>query len=110
MPGKFVVKPTSNGRYMFNLKASNGEVILTSQTYGRRQSALVGVEAVRRHAVLDSSYVRRTAKDGSAYFVLVASNYREIGRSETYSSARAMENGIASVQKHASNATVESSK
>ena len=30
MAGKFVIVPTSNGKFAFNLKASNGGVILTS--------------------------------------------------------------------------------
>ena len=50
---------------------------------------------MRRHAADDANYERRTAKDGSPYFVLVASNKQEIGRSEMYSGAAAMENGIA---------------
>ena len=33
MPGKFEIKTASNGKFFFNLKAANGEVILTSQQY-----------------------------------------------------------------------------
>jgi len=39
--------------------------------------------------------------------VLKAGNGEEIGRSETYSSESAMENGIASVKKNAPDAKVE---
>jgi uncharacterized protein YegP (UPF0339 family) len=50
--------------------------------------------------------MRKTAKDGSRYFTLTATNGQVIGTSETYSSAAAMENGIASVKANAPCATV----
>jgi uncharacterized protein len=104
MAGKFEIKATSNDKFMFNLKAGNGQVILTSQMYASKQSALDGVDSVRRHAADDANFQRRTAKDDSPYFVLVASNGQEIGRSEMYTSTAAMENGIESVKKNAPDA------
>jgi uncharacterized protein YegP (UPF0339 family) len=34
--GKFVISKRTNGDYQFNLKASNGQVILTSQGYNSK--------------------------------------------------------------------------
>lgn len=65
-----------------------------------------GVRSVRENASLDERYDRRTASNGAVYFVLKAAN-QEIGRSEMYSSASAMEKGIASVKKNAPEATLE---
>ena len=31
MAGKFVIKKSSDGQFRFNLKAGNGEIILTSE-------------------------------------------------------------------------------
>jgi uncharacterized protein YegP (UPF0339 family) len=101
MAGKFVVKSASNGKFMFNLKAGNGEIILTSQMYADKSSALSGVESVRKNAADDSRFDRRKSKNDAPYFALVATNGQDIGRSETYSSASAMENGIASVKSNA---------
>ena len=106
MAAKFEIKTTANDRYMFNLKAANGQVILTSQSYASRQGALDGIDSVRRHCAENMNYERRTAADGSPYFVLVALNSVEIGRSEMYSSSDAMENGIASVKANAPEAAV----
>jgi len=50
MAGKFVVKKSQNGKFRFNLLASNGQVIATSETYESKTSALNGVESVRKHA------------------------------------------------------------
>ncbi len=107
MAGKFVLSATADGQYMFNLKAGNGETILSSERYKTKNGALNGVESVRKNASLDERYERRTASNGAPYFVLKAANHQEIGRSEMYSSAAAMENGIASVKRNAPEAVLE---
>ena len=37
MAGKFVLKKWSNGKYRFNLVATNGQVIASSEMYERRR-------------------------------------------------------------------------
>ncbi|NLR76001.1 YegP family protein [Leeia aquatica] len=108
MAGKFELKSTSNGGFMFNLKAGNGQFILTSEVYTTRAAAENGIESVKKNAADASRFERREAKNGEPYFVLKAGNGQEIGRSEMYSSTAAMENGIQSVQNNAPDAsTVE---
>lgn len=43
----YEIKKTANGKFMFNLKAANYEVILTSEVYEQKASALAGIESVR---------------------------------------------------------------
>jgi uncharacterized protein len=50
MAGKFVLKKGASGKYHFNLHASNGQIIATSETYERKQSALAGIASVKAHA------------------------------------------------------------
>ncbi len=50
MAGKFVLKKGTTGKYHFNLVASNGQVIATSESYERKQSALNGIESVKSNA------------------------------------------------------------
>jgi uncharacterized protein YegP (UPF0339 family) len=50
MAGKFVLKKGSSGKYHFNLVASNGQVIATSEAYERKASALNGIESVKKNA------------------------------------------------------------
>ena len=106
MAGKFVLSKATNGKSMFNLKAGNGQVILTSQLYESQASALNGVESVKKNAAIDSQFSRETSAKGEPYFTLKANNGQVIGRSEMYSSASAMENGIASVSKNAPTADI----
>ena len=86
---------------MFNLKAGNHQVILTSERYVTKESAEAGIASVKVNAPLDERYQRKAAKSNEPYFVLVASNGQTIGRSEMYSSTEAMEGGIASVKTNA---------
>jgi uncharacterized protein len=106
MPGKFELKKSTDNQFMFNLKASNGEVILTSEQYVEKRVAESGITSVKQNAADDGKYERKTASDGSAYFVLKASNGEVIGKSEMYSSDDAMENGIESVKSHAQTAEI----
>ena len=42
---KFEIEKSSNDKFYFNLKAGNGEVILTSQMYGGKQSCENGISS-----------------------------------------------------------------
>src|SRR5690606_16901243 len=101
MAGKFEIKTGKTGKVHFNLKASNGQIILTSEKYNDLSSAKKGIESVRKNSQSDARFERKAAKDGTAFFVLKAANGEPIGKSEMYSSKRGMENGIASVRKNA---------
>lgn len=106
MSGKFEITKSKNDKFLFNLKAGNGEIILTSQLYEAKTSAQQGIDSVRTNAPMDERYERSTSTSGQPYFNLKAANGQVIGRSETYSSTSAMEGGIASVKKNAADATV----
>ena len=81
--------------------------ILSSQGYSSKDGCENGIESVKKHSQDDGNFERNTAKDGSPFFNLKASNGQVIGNSEMYSSESAMENGIASVKKNAPGASVE---
>ena len=109
MSAKFDLKQGGSGQFMFNLKAGNGEVILTSELYKQKQSAIVGIDSVKDNAGDDTRYERKTTKNGQPFFVLTATNGQIIGQSEMYSSVSAMENGIQSVKKNGPVATIHDS-
>ena len=47
---KFALKKTSDDQFMFNLHAPNGEIIATSERYTTKQSALNGIDSVKKNA------------------------------------------------------------
>lgn len=106
MSAKYEIKKSANGKFMFNLKAGNGEVILTSQMYEAKAGATQGIESARVNGPLDERYERKTSSKGEPFFNLKAANGQVIGHSEMYSSTSSMEGGIASVKKNAPTTTV----
>lgn len=98
--GHYEIKKAKNGQYYFNLKARNGEIILTSEMYVSKASAENGIASVQSNSPQESQYDLRRNIKNEPYFVLKAKNHQIIGVSESYSSEAAAKNGIASVTKN----------
>lgn len=99
--GSFLIKKASDGQTYFNLKAGNGETILTSEMYTAKAGALGGIESVKKNASDDARYERKVSASGKHFFVLKAANHEVIGQSEMYASEAARDNAIASVKSNA---------
>jgi uncharacterized protein len=106
MAGKFEVKTAKSGQTHFNLLASNGQVILQSEMYESKASALNGIESIKKNASLDERFERLVSKSGKPYFVIKAGNHQVIGQSQQYESEAGRDNGIESVKKNAPEASV----
>ena len=104
--GKFVVTVRKNGEFQFNLKATNGQVILTSEGYNTKAACMNGIESVKKNAPEDARYEKKVAKNGKHYINLKSTNGQVIGASQMYASERTMKAGIASVMKNAPDAPV----
>jgi uncharacterized protein YegP (UPF0339 family) len=98
---------SKNGKFRFNLKSGNGQVVLSSETYNSKASAKNGIASVKKNGAKSAAFERRQSKDGSPYFVLLAANNEIIGKSQMYASKSSMENGIQSVIKNAKATIVE---
>ncbi|MET0262913.1 MAG: YegP family protein [Rariglobus sp.] len=94
----YEISPTTNAKFMFNLKAENHQVILTSQVYEQKQSALDGIASVQANGPYSKNFEHKVSTASEPYFVLKAQNGEIIGTSQMYSSAAAAEIGITSVQ------------
>lgn len=105
--GKFEITTRKNDDFMFNLKAGNGQVILTSQGYSAKASCLNGVSSVQKNCLDDGRFDRKKSANNKHYFNLTSSNGQIIGTSEMYESAAGMENGIESVKNNAPEAKIE---
>ena len=117
--GKFVIKDTKSGGVKFDLKATNGQVIASSQVYASLNSCKKGIASVINNAPIAEiedqtvegySRVRNPKfevyndKAGEARFRLKAKNGQIIATSEGYTTMKACLNGIASVKKNAPDA------
>lgn len=105
--GKFIISKRTNDDYQFNLKAVNGQVILTSQGYNSKASCENGIESVRKNSQEDSKFEKNTSKNEKWYFNLKAGNGQIVGTSQMYESENGMDKGIESVKTNAPNAVIE---
>lgn len=118
--GKFVIKKSDAGT-RFNLKASNGQVIATSEVYNSMASCKNGIESVRRNApvaAVENQTVEGYAKEkhpkfevytdkrGEFRFRLKATNGEIIAVSESYKALDGCLNGVDSVKRNAPDAEV----
>lgn len=68
MPGRFIVKKGTTGKFRFNLMSTNGQVVVTSEAYNSKASAMGGIRAVKSlagDAVIEDQTTKAWA-DGEA--------------------------------------------
>ena len=65
MPGEFVVKRGTTGKFRFNLLSTNGQVVATSEAYNSKASAMGGIRAVKSLAA-DAAVEDQTTKEWAA--------------------------------------------
>ncbi len=104
--GKFVITLRKNGEFQFNLKASNGQTILTSEGYTTKTACLNGIESVKKNSQVEARFDKKVASNGKPFFSLKATNGQVIGSSQMYMNEKNMLNGVASVMKNAPEAQV----
>ena len=117
---KYAVKTVASG-VKFDLKATNGQIIASSEIYSAMAGCLKGVESVRKNApaakVEDQTqdgwkrqsnpkFEMYQDKAGQYRFRLKATNGKVIATSEGYVTKAACENGIDSVKTNALEAKV----
>ena len=118
--GKFVIRTVNSG-IKFDLKATNGQVILTSEVYTTKAACRNGVESIMKNApvanvedqtvegfetVTHPKFEMYQDKAGEFRFRLKARNGEIIGVSEGYTSKASCLNGIESVRKNAAEALI----
>jgi len=119
--GKFVIKEVASG-VKFDLKATNGEVIATSEVYTTEAACKKGIESVKKNSAVanvedqtvadfatakNPKFEMYTDKKGEFRFRLKATNGQIIATSEGYKTKASCTNGIESVRKNAPEAKVE---
>jgi uncharacterized protein len=98
MSGTFEIKKTIDGKYSFNLKAANGQIILKSEDYSSMDATTNAIESVRKNSQIAEHFVKEVAADGSQYFALITDNGQIIGRSEFYASESSRDSAFASIR------------
>ena len=70
MPAKFTVYKDKKGEFRFNLKAANGEIVASGESYPDKKSALKGIASIQKNAptagIEDTTEVKETVKKTAA--------------------------------------------
>ncbi|HLT64900.1 MAG: YegP family protein [Myroides sp.] len=104
--GKFEVSKRKNEEFQFNLKATNGQIILSSEGYTTKAACMNGIESVKKNSQDESKFDVLESKNGKHYFNLKATNGQIIGSSQMYESLAGCQNGVQSVMKNAPEAEI----
>ena len=118
--GKFVIRKTSTG-VKFDLKATNGQVIVTSEVYNSDAACKNGIASVKKNApvaAIENQTVEGFVEEknpkfeiyrdkaGEFRFRLKATNGQVIATGEGYSSLANCQNGVDSVKRNAPDAEI----
>lgn len=106
MAGKFEIFKDKKGEYRFRLVAGNGEIVLASEGYKSKASAMNGAASVQKNCSDGSCFVKTSTPRGKFRFNMKAKNHQIIGTSENYDSEAARDNGIKAVGRAARSAKV----
>ncbi len=104
--GKFEVSKRKNEEFQFNLKATNGQIILSSEGYTTKAACMNGIESVKKNSQDESKFDVLESKNGKHYFNLKATNGQIIGSSQMYESLAGCQNGVQSVRNNAPEAEI----
>lgn len=101
MPAKFEITKRKSGQYIFNLLASNGKILLTSEIFTTKADVVRRIESVKKYSARNANFQRMTSGNEASFFVIKDTNGDVIGKSKMYSSIVGMEKGMASVRANA---------
>ena len=119
--GKFVIRTVNTG-IKFDLKATNGQVIATSEVYTTEAACRNGIDSIKKNAPVANvedqtvenfevmkhpKFEMYQDKAGEYRFRLKATNGQIIATSEGYKAKASCINGIESVKKNAADAPIE---
>lgn len=122
--GRFEIKKSKDGRFVFNLYAPNHIIVATSQVYSSSSAAINGIQSIianaERAPLEDNTLKNPTTqsypkwemyidKGGQYRFRLYATNGNCVVHSQGYTAKASCKNGIDSIIRCAKNAEIDKS-
>ncbi|TVZ08319.1 hypothetical protein JM80_0807 [Cellulophaga sp. RHA_52] len=101
------IKKTITNEYYFNLKTSEGEIILYGEVFKSLEECKQQIIFIKQYAYDYDYYHSKLTKDNKHYFYLYLNEDTLLGKSNTYNTEEAKELGIASVMLYATVATIK---
>lgn len=101
--GKWIIKRKSLNDFVLYLIASNGEIILTSESYANIPGAKLGLQTVKKNIALGRFQIH-SDKNNHYFFKLKDSANKLLGLGQVYSTKKQCSSSISSVKRFSQNA------
>jgi uncharacterized protein len=96
---KFEMLAGKDGRIYVQLKAANGETVLSGQGFVTKYEAIHSIASVMRYGAYENRFMKHETEDGKFFFQLQTPSGRILGWSELYHSKQGRDNGIVAVRR-----------
>ncbi len=102
-----IKKSDAQEPFSFAFVNDDGSTLLRSENYAVKNSAVKGIESVKKNCTEQSRYELKTAKNGKFFFNIKASNGQVVGTSVMFATEEARSAAITQMQNDAPNAAQE---
>ncbi len=106
MAGKFEMYRDEGGKFVFRLRAENGDIILHSQAYPSQIECSRAIRSAQSSSKNRLCYVEHSPQTNAYYFNLVTVSGEILGTSQIFSTESGRANGVKSVTRCASVADI----
>jgi len=94
----FEIARSRDKKYYWNLKASFGQVLLTSGIYSSKDNCIEGI-VLSKESIKNSNFLPQQTTNGEYYIVQISIDCQFLSRSEFYSTKESMEIGLIAIKK-----------
>lgn len=102
-----IYQSSKNKEFRFRLKADNGQTILSSEGYTSKAACINGIESVKKNSADAKRFTKSQTPTKMFRFAIIAANSQIIGTSQNYKTESGRDNGIESVKRNATKATIK---
>lgn len=105
---KFELFKGKDDQFYFRLKSVNGKVLVFSEGYKAKDSAINGIRSVKNNGASADNYRKKTSDSGDKFsFSIIATNGQVVASSDSYAAEASRDAGIESTVNTAPGAAVE---
>lgn len=105
---KFELKVAKDGKFFFILTGNPPHAnLLSSDRFGSKELALHNIDRVKRNAVVDDSYEKKTSNINRLFFVLLGDDRQIIGTSARFDSEADRDSAMAELRRSAPEAPID---
>lgn len=103
---KFIIRTGKHHQFFFDLKAENGDVLITSEAFHTKAACNTVIESLKAVAKDDNKYERMKAATEHYYFIIKGGNGKQIAKSVLFPTPADRNAAIKSVEAEGHDAVI----